>query len=90
MIGLKRATGAFHPGKPGPPPKGVRRHDKAFAFFGGTCTRGICDSETLFAKVRANNGRAKTALDTIFVGKERAYNRVRHCLSDQWRTDGSP
>ena len=24
-------------------------HDKAFAFFGGTCARGIYDSETLFA-----------------------------------------
>ena len=37
-------------------------HDKAFAFFGGTCTRGIYDN-------------MKTAVDTIFVGKERAYNR---------------
>ncbi len=24
-------------------------HDKAFAFFGGACQRGIYDSETLFA-----------------------------------------
>ena len=24
-------------------------HDQAFAFFGGSCTRGIYDSETLFA-----------------------------------------
>ena len=37
-------------------------HDKAFAFFGGACTRGIYDN-------------MKTAVDTIFVGKERAYNR---------------
>ena len=37
-------------------------HDKAFAFFGGACTRGIYDN-------------MKTAVDTIFIGKERAYNR---------------
>ena len=37
-------------------------HDKAFAFFGGACTRGIYDN-------------MKTAVDAIFTGKERAYNR---------------
>jgi len=37
-------------------------HDKAFAFFGGVCVRGIYDN-------------MKTAVDAIFVGKERAYNR---------------
>lgn len=37
-------------------------HDKAFDFFGGTCTRGIYDN-------------MKTAVDTIFVGRDRAYNR---------------
>lgn len=37
-------------------------HDKAFAFFGGACSRGIYDN-------------MKTAVDAIFVGKERAYNR---------------
>ena len=37
-------------------------HDRAFAFFKGTCTRGIYDN-------------MKTAVDAIFVGKERAYNR---------------
>ena len=37
-------------------------HDKAFAFFGGACARGIYDN-------------IKTAVDTIFVGKDRAYNR---------------
>jgi transposase len=37
-------------------------HDRAFAFFRGACTRGICDN-------------MKTAVDAIFVGKERAYNR---------------
>jgi transposase len=37
-------------------------HDKAFAFFKGTCTRGIYDN-------------MKTAVDAIFVGKDRQYNR---------------
>lgn len=37
-------------------------HDKGFAFFKGACTRGIYDN-------------MKTAVDAIFVGKERAYNR---------------
>ena len=37
-------------------------HDRAFAFFGGTCSRGIYDN-------------MKTAVDAIFVGKDRAYNR---------------
>ncbi len=37
-------------------------HDRAFAFFRGTCARGIYDN-------------MKTAVDAIFVGKERAYNR---------------
>ena len=37
-------------------------HDRAFAFFKGVCTRGIYDN-------------MKTAVDTIFVGKDRAYNR---------------
>jgi transposase len=37
-------------------------HDRAFAFFKGACRRGIYDN-------------MKTAVDTIFVGKERAYNR---------------
>ena len=37
-------------------------HDRAFSFFKGTCTRGIYDN-------------MKTAVDTIFAGKERAYNR---------------
>lgn len=35
-------------------------HDKAFAFFGGACARGIYDN-------------MKTAVDTIFVGHDRAY-----------------
>jgi hypothetical protein len=34
-------------------------HDRAFAFFGGACTRGIYDN-------------MKTAVETVFVGKERA------------------
>ena len=37
-------------------------HDRAFAFFRGACTRGIYDN-------------MKTAVDAIFVGKERVYNR---------------
>jgi len=37
-------------------------HDKAFAFFGGTCQRGIYDN-------------MKTAVDAIFIGRERQYNR---------------
>jgi len=43
-------------------------HDRAFAFFKGACTRGIYDN-------------MKTAVDTIFVGRERAYNRrfLRMC-----------
>src|SRR6202048_1185655 len=43
-------------------------HDRAFAFFKGACTRGIYDN-------------MKTAVETIFVGKERAYNRrfLRMC-----------
>jgi transposase len=37
-------------------------HDCAFAFFKGACARGIYDN-------------MKTAVETIFVGKERQYNR---------------
>jgi transposase len=37
-------------------------HDRAFAFFRGTCTRGIYDN-------------MKTAVETVFVGKDRQYNR---------------
>src|SRR6201996_324074 len=37
-------------------------HERGFAFFRGACTRGIYDN-------------MKTAVDTIFVGKERGYNR---------------
>src|SRR6202522_2393200 len=37
-------------------------HDRAFAFFKGTCTRGMYDN-------------MKTAVETIFVGRERQYNR---------------
>jgi transposase len=37
-------------------------HERAFAFFKGACTRGIYDN-------------MKTAVETIFVGKERQYNR---------------
>ena len=37
-------------------------HDRAFAFFSGACTRGIYDN-------------MKTAVETVFVGKDRHYNR---------------
>jgi len=37
-------------------------HDRAFSFFRGTCTRGIYDN-------------MKTAVDAVFVGKERKFNR---------------
>jgi transposase len=37
-------------------------HERAFAFFKGACTHGIYDN-------------MKTAVDTIFVGKDRQYNR---------------
>ncbi len=37
-------------------------HDRAFAFFKGACTRGIYDN-------------MKTAVEAIFVGNERAFNR---------------
>ncbi len=37
-------------------------HDRAFGFFKGACRRGIYDN-------------MKTAVETIFVGRERAYNR---------------
>jgi transposase len=37
-------------------------HDRAFAFFRGTCTRGIYDN-------------MKTAVDAVFIGRERGFNR---------------
>jgi Integrase core domain len=37
-------------------------HERAFAFFRGACARGIYDN-------------MKTAVDTVFVGKDRQYNR---------------
>ena len=37
-------------------------HDKAFAFFRGTCQRGIYDN-------------MRTAVDVVFVGKDRTFNR---------------
>jgi transposase len=43
-------------------------HHRAFAFFRGTCTRGINDN-------------LKTAVDAVFIGKDRRFNRrfVRLC-----------
>jgi transposase len=37
-------------------------HDRAFAFYGGVCRRGIYDN-------------MKTAVDTVFVGRARIYNQ---------------
>jgi len=37
-------------------------HDRAFAFFKGTCRRGIYDT-------------MKTAVETVFIGKDRTFNR---------------
>jgi transposase len=37
-------------------------HDRAFAFFHGACSRGIYDN-------------MKTAVETVFIGKDRAFNR---------------
>ncbi len=37
-------------------------HDRAFAFFRGACRRGLYDN-------------MKTAVDTVFLGKDRVYNR---------------
>jgi transposase len=37
-------------------------HERAFAFFKGACTRGIYDN-------------MKTAVDAVFIGKDRQYNR---------------
>ena len=37
-------------------------HDRAFAFFRGACRRGLYDN-------------MKTAVETVFVGKDRLYNR---------------
>jgi transposase len=57
-------------------------HDRAFSFFKGTCVRGIYDNPS-----RALRVDRKTAVETIFVGRERAYNRrflqmCRHYLVD--------
>lgn len=43
-------------------------HDRAFRFFGGTCERGIYDN-------------MKTAVEAVFIGKERVFNRrfLRMC-----------
>jgi transposase len=43
-------------------------HTRAFAFFRGTCTRGIYDN-------------MKTAVETVFIGKDRQFNRrfLRMC-----------
>jgi transposase len=47
-------------------------HDKAFAFFGGAPSRGIYDN-------------MKTAVDLVFVGKDRTFNRRFLLLADHYR-----
>ena len=49
-------------------------HDRAFALFKGTCGRGIYDN-------------MKTAVETVFVGKDRLYNRrFLQCAATTWST----
>lgn len=47
-------------------------HDKAFAFFGGAPSRGVYDN-------------MKTAVDLVFVGKDRTFNRRFLLLADHYR-----
>ena len=56
--------GAYPRETQGGPPQEIvfDAHDKAFAFFGGPCARGIYDN-------------MKTAVDAIAVGKDRVFNR---------------
>ena len=44
-------------------------HARAFAFFGGVPTRGIYDN-------------MKTAVDAVFIGKERSFNRRFLIMTD--------
>ena len=48
-------------------------HERAFALFKGACTRGIYDN-------------MKTAVETIFIGKDRQYNRrfLQMCATIIW------
>ena len=46
-------------------------HERAFAFFKGACRRGIYDNTGRWLRHR----REKTAVETIFIGKDRQYNR---------------
>jgi transposase len=45
-------------------------HERGFAFFKGACTRGIYDNTS-----RAFRVDMKTAVETVFVGKDRQYDR---------------
>jgi hypothetical protein len=49
-------------------------HERAFAFFRGACTRGIYDN-------------MKTAVDTIFAGKDRQYHRRCLQMCSHYRVD---
>jgi transposase len=46
--------------------------NRAFAFFRGTCTRGIYDKRHLR---QHDDGGMKTAVETVFIGKDRQFNR---------------
>ena len=52
-------------------------HERAFSFFKGACTRGIYDN-------------MKTAVETIFVGKERKFNRRFAQMCSHYLVDRSP
>ena len=49
-------------------------HARAFAFFGGVPTRGIYDN-------------MKPAVDTVFTGKERAFNRRFLIMTDRYMVE---
>jgi hypothetical protein len=52
-------------------------HDRAFTLFKGTCGRGIYDN-------------MKTAVEIVFVGKDRRYNRRFSQMCSHYLVDPSP
>ncbi len=77
-------------------------HDKAFAFFGGACARGIYDSKTLSAigpRTMVERRRQWTRfllarIVSIIAVSNRCVGTIwsirRHCRSDQWRSNDGP
>jgi hypothetical protein len=53
---------------------GFDAHERAFAFFRGARTRGIYDSEPQCA-IGASTAANKTAVETVFAGRDRLFNR---------------